>query len=214
MSLHRELTLIESIDLLKKSKKYLNNFLDNFSIEYSENYEPAKRIKKLNALENVYGPCVELMNYHALKKHGIHCINNNEMLWNDIGREEYDGSSWGDFSVEIDSQFYQLEVTTIYAPKDYRPIKKRLQRKIATATKYKDQGIIFLNLMNWFPGRNEVSQLESFIWNLNEKYEKVEAVTLIKHDMNYEIKKMEVIQKANSDRDLTKLKEMAMMCNI
>ena len=217
MSLDRELTIKERKVVFDKCKTYLDYFFDNFSIEYDHFYDRAKKKTKANTTENVYGPCVELMNYQLLKDNNIHCIKNDEMFWNDIGHETHDGYSYGDFSIELACEFYQLEVTTIYSPKGYKSIKKKLLDKLKNAMKYKDQGIIFINLMDWMMTPDQLNCLKKFIWEVEKSkynFDKVEAVAFIKHDMNFKVKKMEIIYKPDSTKDLTKLEELAIMYSI
>lgn len=216
MSLDRELTIKEKKEIFKKSKYFLEYFFDNSTIEHAHFYDRAKCKKKIKSLENIYCPCVELMNYKLLKENNIHCIKNNEMFWNDIENEGYDGYSYGDFSLEINYDFYQLEVTSIYSPKNYRSIKKKLLIKLINSMKYKDQAIIFVNMMNWFISPEDICFLRKFIWETKKtkyNFEKVEAVAFIKHDLNFKVKRIEFIQKTNSTKDLTELKDLAIMYN-
>ena len=219
MSLHRGLTMEEREVLFDKSKKYLKYFFDNFTIEHDHFYDRAKKLKKAKGFENIYCPCVELMNYQLLKDNNIHCIKNDEMFWNDTGRPEHDGYTYGDFSIELGCNFYQLEVTAIYNPKEYRAIKKKLTSKLINATKYKDQGIIFLNLMDWFLDPDSIECLKKFVWDEKEtktkyNFDKVEAIFFIKHDLNYKVKKVELIQNPKSNKRLTELEELAIMYSI
>jgi len=217
MSLDRDLTMTQRKTLFHKSKDYLSYFFDNFHIENSHFYDRAKKIDKPKGLENLYCPCVELMNYKLLKDFDIHCMKNDEMFWNDTGLPCHDGYSYGDFSIELDLEFYQLEVTAIYNPKEYKSMRNKLTRKLINTMKYKDQGIIFVNLMDWFPSAEDIHQIKDYTWkNAKTKYNfnKVEAIFFIKHDLDYKVKKIEFVQHPNSTNDLRKLKEMEMKTNI